>query len=214
MQGKRHAPRPLILALVVGVRNTCDKDTTDRPRHLKRSCASTAKSERDHFTGVGGSVGDEKAPRYSLESLTDDEDLKRVGLRTYSQTRCIYPTHFPTYEEGDEDRSVHEDQAKNGRPAVSEDVCDRTGHEDTDKCTALTGLEEGRLPFCLYGVNRRHDAGVGNEHAISLLEVLECDEVAVQEHVEGFHDTVNALVWTLVHSRLFVVPDYDVVAAR
>jgi hypothetical protein len=44
--------------------------------------------------------------------------------------------------------------------------------------------------------------------------VLECDEVAVQEHVEGFHDTVNALVWTLVHSRLFVVPDYDVVAAR
>jgi hypothetical protein len=52
---------------------------------LKRSCTGTAKSERDDFTCVGRSVGDEEAPRNALESLTDDKDLERVGLKLQGQ---------------------------------------------------------------------------------------------------------------------------------
>ena len=131
-------------------------------------------------------------PARLCPSLTDDEDLERVGLKSkkMSDTVPLGP-RWCTYEEGDEDRSVHENEAKNGRPAVPENICDGASHEYTDKCTALTGLEEGRLPFCLNGVNRRLDAGVGYEDAVSLLEVLECDEVAVQEHVERFHDAID-----------------------
>jgi hypothetical protein len=105
----------------------------------------------------------------------------------------IFAPCWTTYEEGDEDRSVHKNQAKNGRPAVSENVRDGTGHEDTNESTALTGLEERRLPFRLDGVDLWHDARVGDDDAVSLLEVKERDEVAVQEHVEGLHDAVHVL---------------------
>jgi hypothetical protein len=105
----------------------------------------------------------------------------------------IFAPCWATYEERDEDRSVHENQAEDGRPAVSENIRDGTGHEHTNESTALTGLEERRLPFRLDGVHLRHDARVGHHDAVSLLEVKERDEVAVEEHVEGLHDAVDML---------------------
>lgn len=89
-----------------------------------------------------------------------------------------------TYEEGDEDGGVHKDQSEDGSPAVAEAVGYRTSKEDTDKSTALAALEESRLPAGRDGVS----LAIGRWDTIALLERWEADEIAVQEHVEGFHD--------------------------
>jgi hypothetical protein len=107
LQGKRHTPRPLILTLVVGIHYASNKDPSDGPTHLECSCTSTAKGQWNDFTGVSWCVGDEQAPRNALESLTNDQDLKGVGLRLYGQL-CYTPCGLlSTYEERDEDSSVH-----------------------------------------------------------------------------------------------------------
>ena len=47
-----------------------------------------------------------------------------------------------TYEEGDEDRSIHHEKSKQCRPSVSQSVGDRASKEHTNECTALSGLEK------------------------------------------------------------------------
>jgi hypothetical protein len=37
----------------------------------------------------------------------------------------------------------------------------------------------------------RHDTRLRYDDTVSFLEVPECDEIAVQKHVERFHDTVD-----------------------
>lgn len=163
-----------------------------RSTYLSIDTATTPPAIRGDADSISPSTEVRLRMQARFKPKNKDEDLERVGLRLYSQICCTnFCPLWATYKEGDEDRSIHENETKNGRPAVPENIRDGASHEYTDKCTALTGLEEGRLPFCLDGVNRRHDAGVGYEDAVSLLEVLECDEVAVQEHVERFHDATD-----------------------
>lgn len=88
-----------------------------------------------------------------------------------------------SYKEGDEDGGVHHDQGNHGGQAVSELVDDRAGEEDTDKGTALAGLEEGGLPLRLDGL-----AAASNFNTVSVLESLLGNKVTVQEHVERFHN--------------------------
>lgn len=85
-----------------------------------------------------------------------------------------------TYKEGDEDGGVHENETEDGGPAVAEPGGDWTSQEDTDKGAALAGLEESGLPLRLDGVLDRHNARVGDDDAIPLLEVIEGDEVAIE----------------------------------
>jgi hypothetical protein len=143
LQGKRHTPRPLILALVVGVRHASNKDAPNGPTHLQCSCASTAEGEWNHFTSVSWCVGDEEAPRNTFESLTNDQDFEGVGLRLRGQLCCTLCGLWSTYEEGDEDSSVHEHQPQKSRPAVADDVRDGTRHENPDKGATLTYRAKG-----------------------------------------------------------------------
>lgn len=89
---------------------------------------------------------------------------------------------LPTHKEGDENRRVHQNQGQNGRPAVAKTVGDGSGQKDTDKSATLPGLEESTLPL---GWDGRVAV---NQHAVLPLESGQGDEVAVQEHVKGFHD--------------------------
>ena len=90
-----------------------------------------------------------------------------------------------THEEGDEDGSVHQDQGQDGRPAVAQTVRDGSSHEDTKKGTTLTRLEQSTLPFGW------DDMLFADQNAISSLKGILSNEVAVQEHVERFHDLGN-----------------------
>jgi hypothetical protein len=47
---------------------------------LQRCGTCAPQRQRNDLTGVGGAVGDEEAPWDTLECLTDDENLERVGL--------------------------------------------------------------------------------------------------------------------------------------
>jgi hypothetical protein len=87
-----------------------------------------------------------------------------------------------TYKEGNENRSIHQDESQDGGPAVAESVGDGASGEDTNESTTLTGLEKGTLPA---GGN---DIAIAVRNTVSLLKSAQGDEVTVEEHVEGFHD--------------------------
>lgn len=91
-----------------------------------------------------------------------------------------------THKKGDEDSGIHEDQGQDGRPAVTQAVGDGSSQEDTHKSTALTGLEEGALPFGSNGIG-----SVALQFAISFLKGFQSDKVTVQKHVERFHDLIG-----------------------
>ena len=92
-------------------------------------------------------------------------------------------TGVPTYKEGDEYCGIHEKKGQDGSPSVSENVGDGSSHKNTEEGTALTRLEECTLPFGRDRIFRCRDPD-----AVSSLECRKCDEVAIQEHVEGLHD--------------------------
>lgn len=73
LQGKRHSPGPLVVALVVAIGGGGDDDSTDRPTHLQSRRARTSKSERDDLAGIGGGVGNEETPWDTLQRLADDK---------------------------------------------------------------------------------------------------------------------------------------------
>jgi hypothetical protein len=79
-----HSPTPLVVALVVGVGDSGDDDASDGPAHLQCCSACAPQRQRNDLTGVGGAVGDEEAPWNTLECLTDDENLERIGLDVVS----------------------------------------------------------------------------------------------------------------------------------
>ena len=95
----RHSPTPLVVALVVGVGDSCNDDASDGPAHLQCCSACAPQRQRNDLTSVGGAVGDEEAPWDTFECLSDDEDLERVGLELYSQTCCTTFSFWATYEE-------------------------------------------------------------------------------------------------------------------
>lgn len=66
--------------IAAGDTHTCNNDTANRPRHLKRSRASTTKNDRYDLGGISRGISDEKTPRNALKQLTDGEESKRVGL--------------------------------------------------------------------------------------------------------------------------------------
>lgn len=90
-----------------------------------------------------------------------------------------------TNKERDEDCGVHHDQGQYSGPAVAKTVGDGSSQEHTDKGATLAGLEQSTLPLCF------DDICAVVQDAISPLERGEGDKVAVQEHVEGFHDLVT-----------------------
>jgi hypothetical protein len=91
------------------------------------------------------------------------------------------------YEEGDEYGGVHEDKSQQRSQSVTQTISDRSGHEDADESTALTGLEERALPLGLDGL-----AGLASDlDAVALLERRQSNKVTVQEHVEGLHDLLS-----------------------
>jgi hypothetical protein len=79
-----HPPAPLVVALVVGVGNPGDDDAADGPAHLQCCSACASQGQWNDLGGVGGAVCDEEAPWDTFECLSDDEDLKRVGLENVS----------------------------------------------------------------------------------------------------------------------------------
>lgn len=80
LQGKRHAPSPLVVALIVTIGGGSDNDRTNRPTHLQSSSAGTSESKGNNLACVGGRVGNEDAPRDTLQGLSDGEEGERVGL--------------------------------------------------------------------------------------------------------------------------------------
>ena len=81
----RHSPTPLVVALVVGVGDSCNDDASDGPAHLQCCSACAPQRQRNDLTSVGGAVGDEEAPWDTFECLSDDENLERVGLDVVSK---------------------------------------------------------------------------------------------------------------------------------
>lgn len=91
-----------------------------------------------------------------------------------------------TYKERDKNCGVHENQTDDGSPTVADTVGDGPGQEDTNESTALASLEEGTLPL-------RFDSPLVGSHlnTVSFLESAEGNKVAVQEHVERFHNLAD-----------------------
>lgn len=81
LQGERHAPGPLVVEPVVGIRRAGDDDGPDGPAHLQGGRAGSAQGQRRNLAGVGGRVGNEEAPRDAFQGLTDDEEGEGVGLQ-------------------------------------------------------------------------------------------------------------------------------------
>ena len=91
---------------------------------------------------------------------------------------------WTAYEERDEDGGIHQNQAQDGSPTVANTVGNRSSKENTNKCTALTGLEESTLPF-------RGDGVLGfsrNGYAVTVLKSRKRDKVSVEKHVKRFHN--------------------------
>ena len=113
LQGKRHSPSPLILVFAdCSIGGAGDNDTTDRPAHLKSSSAGTSKGERNNLAGVGRGVRNEESPRDTFKRLSDHKDGERVGLSGCGQATSSKqrPWRKATYEEGDENCRVHQNQ--------------------------------------------------------------------------------------------------------
>lgn len=94
-----------------------------------------------------------------------------------------------TYEKGNKDGGVHENQGPDGSPAVAETVGDGPGQEDTDKGAALTGLEEGALPPGWDGPARSLDVDT-----VFFLERGKRNKVTVEEHVKRLHDLTSTCI--------------------
>lgn len=56
--------------------------------------------------------------------------------------KLLLPRDYKTYEEGDEDGSIHHEQSKQCRPPVAQSVGNGSGKKHSNECTALSGLEE------------------------------------------------------------------------
>lgn len=89
LQRKRQSPSPLIRAIVGGISDTSDDDAANGPGHLESSCAGTSKSQRDNLGGISRSIGDEHAPRDTLQSLPDCQDRERIGLWKRLVNNCV-----------------------------------------------------------------------------------------------------------------------------
>lgn len=183
LKGKRYTPRPLIITLVVTVGGSGNDDAANRPRHLQSSGTSATKRQRHNFGSICGSVGDEEAPGNTFQGLADDEKLERIGLSSCQSFSDCRHDHVKTYEERDEDGGIHQDERQDSGPTVAETVRNWTGKEHTDESTALTGLEEGRLPFGGNG-----EGAISKINTVALLEGRLGDEIAVEKHIERFHD--------------------------
>lgn len=80
LQSQRRTPRPLVVSFVVSVGGTSDNNRANAPTHLESGSADTSKGERDNLRSVGRGVGNEETPWNTLEGLSHDEELQRVGL--------------------------------------------------------------------------------------------------------------------------------------
>lgn len=125
------------------------------------------------------------------------------------------------HEEGDEDGGVHHDQGQNSSPTVAETVGDRSRQKDSDKSTALTGLEKRwarsvtKLRGETWWLRKAHvpqalvlttlpSGGncicvVADGNTIPPLEVGKGHKVAVQKHVETFHDLIRGISSSYFH---------------
>jgi hypothetical protein len=135
-----HSPTPLVVALVVGVGDSGDDDAPDGPAHLQCCCACTPQRQRNDLTGVGRAVCDEEAPWDTFECLSDNENLQRIGLDLLA--KFFHIEDRKAYEEGDEDRCIHQEQSKQCRPSVAQSVRNGAGEKHSNECTTLAGLEE------------------------------------------------------------------------
>jgi hypothetical protein len=88
----RHPPTPLVVALVVSVGNSGNDDASNGPAHLQCCCACAPQRQWDDLRGISRRVCDEEAPWDTLECLSDDENLKRVGLFVVSKDAGITQT--------------------------------------------------------------------------------------------------------------------------
>jgi hypothetical protein len=136
----RHPPAPLVVALVVGVRDSGNDDASDGPTHLQRCSTCAPQRQRNDLTGVGRTVCDKEAPWNTFKCLSDDENFKRVGLDWLA--KFFHIEDRKAYEEGDEDRGIHHEQSKQCRPSVAQSVGNGAGEKHSNECTALSGLEE------------------------------------------------------------------------
>jgi len=87
LKRSRHSPTPLIVALVVGVGDSGNDDASNGPAHLQSRCACASQGQRNDLTSISRRIGDEETPWNTLECLSDDKDLKRVGLDVVSIVR-------------------------------------------------------------------------------------------------------------------------------
>jgi hypothetical protein len=85
------------------------------------------------------------------------------------------------HEEGDENRCVHQEKRHKRRPSVTQSIGDGTSEEDTNECTALSSLEERRLPLSRDGVLHDSSGIEANLNAVSFFEPGQSDEVAAQK---------------------------------
>jgi len=85
------------------------------------------------------------------------------------------------YKEGDENRSVHQEQPKECRPSVAQSVGDRTSEKDTNEGSALSCLEKRRLPLCRDGVLHDSSSIEANLNAIPFFEPGQSNKIAAQE---------------------------------
>lgn len=106
LKGSWKSPTPLVVSLIVGVRDSSDDNATDGPAHLQSCCASTPETERNDLTSIGWGVGDEETPRDTFECLSDDEDFEGVGLAKQISDVLIGQERM-IYKESDEYGCIH-----------------------------------------------------------------------------------------------------------
>lgn len=80
LQSQRCTPCPLVVSFVISVGGTSDNNGANAPAHLGSGSADTSKGERDDLRGIGRGVGNEETPWHTLEGLSHNEELQRIGL--------------------------------------------------------------------------------------------------------------------------------------
>lgn len=119
---------------VVSVGDGTDDDTADRPEHLQDLSGRGTQAHRDNLTAIRRRVGDEDAPGYAFKELASEEEWERVG------------------KEWNKDGRIHEHEANQSRPTVSNTASEWTCKENANERTKLPGHLKRRLPLGRYDI--------------------------------------------------------------
>lgn len=166
-RGGVHLPvRDILVDLVVMEGDATHDDGANGPEHLQHLCSRGSQLDGCDLAAVGWRVGDEDAPRDTLEQLCHEEDGERVA------------------KEEDEDEAVQAHEARYGGPTIADPAGEGASQEDADDCAEGPAHLERRLPA-------GHDdvLVLGRvEDTVPLCEPGQGDEVAGKEDAVGLHD--------------------------